>query len=83
MSLGEGHLTHIPAQKLGPGLWLPGTRYRWCTLMDGWRELAWLAWSLIPWQVVEVVVTSNSDINAQWVCLDSHCHVPLPYPAQP
>lgn len=51
MSLGEGHLTQIPAQELGPMCGRPGTRYQWCTLMSGWRELvqSLIAWR--PWQV--------------------------------
>lgn len=52
-----------------------GTRYQLGTLMVAWRELAW---SLIPWLGVEVVVTSNADINARgcaWIPIAmSHCH---------
>lgn len=78
MSLGEGHLTRIPAQTPWPGVAL-GTRYHGGTLMVGWRELVW---SLIAGQGVEVGVTSNADINARgcaWIPIAmSHCHASMP-----
>jgi hypothetical protein len=71
MSLGrEGHLTQTPLRRSWAQVVLPCTRYQWRTLMDGWLALAW---SLIAWQVVEVVVTSTPTLTRAWVCLDSHC----------
>lgn len=83
MSLGEGHLTRIPARKLCPGVALACRGY---TIPiqplghpDGRVAGAGLELDTVaPWQGAEVVVTSNADINARgcaWIAIAmSHCH---------
>lgn len=74
MSLGEGHLTRIPAQKLCPGV-APGYTIP-LGHPDGWVAGAGLELDTATGR--EVVVTSNADINARgcaWIPIAmSHCH---------